>query len=115
MSCPNLFPETMSTVGGISNSALNNNDDADTASTVRVDDKSDCFQFIDSADNEYDEGLALPDSITIISSAEDDPRRILQKEEVDSSHCVVPTGEIPYTYVHNPPVSSILKKKLFIC
>jgi phospholipase D1/2 len=108
----------MSTVGaGVSNPALNNNDsNADTASTVAA--NSGCFQFID-ADNEYDDGLALPDSITIVSSAEDDPRHIMPKDELDyASNSVAPGsggGEIPYSYVHNPPIKfNAIDRKIFI-
>lgn len=106
---------------GVSNPALNDddteNDDSGNASVTQRDDENDtsgCFSngpF--SPDSEYDEALAFPDSVTILSMGDDNPILVQRKEgEVDS---VVPETDIPFTTIYCPPVKfKSIQRKVFI-
>lgn len=112
---------------GVSNPALNEdddaandddtmNDDSGNASTSQKDDEntSGCFSngpF--SPDSEYDETLAFPDSVTILSMGDDNPILVERKDgDVES---VVPETDIPFTAVYSRPVKfKSIQRKVFI-
>lgn len=105
---------------GVSNPALNEddtvNDDSGNASTSHQgeEDTSGCFSngpF--SPDSEYDETLAFPDSVTILSMGDENPILVERKDnDVDS---VVPETDIPFTTVYCPPIKfKSIQRKVFI-
>lgn len=108
---------------GVSNPALNEddtvNDDSGNASTSQKDEKdeentSGCFSngpF--SPDSEYDETLAFPDSVTILSMGDDNP--ILVERKDGDADSIVPETDIPFTTVYCPPVKfKSIQRKVFI-
>lgn len=90
---------------------------------------SGCLNMIDplSPDSEYDEGLAFPDSMTIISMGGDHPVVVQRQntgnetssdseDSVDAATSQVKSiNELPYTYIYNSPVKfSSFQRKIFI-
>lgn len=105
---------------GVSNPALNEddtvNDDSGNASTSHQgeEDTSGCFSKCPtSPDSEYDETLAFPDSVTILSMGDDNP--ILVERKDGDADSVVPEKDIPFTTVYRPPVKfKSIQRKVFI-
>lgn len=100
---------------GTSNPALSP-DDNGTASTVRVDDidlTADTSLACYSLQDEYDENLGFSDSFTVVSMGAEGPVLVQRKEgDVDS---ITPESEIPFTYVHHPPVKfTSMHRNIFI-
>lgn len=100
---------------GTSNAALNC-DDNGTSSTVRMEDIDNtidtslaCYSLAD----EYDENLGFSDSITIVSMGAEGPVLVQRKESDHES--IIPDTEIPYPYVHNPPIKfTSMHRSIFI-
>lgn len=66
-----------------------------------------------SPDSEYDEELAFPDSVTIVSMGGENPI-LVERKENDAESITVET-EIPFLSVYNPPVKfSSYQRKIFI-
>lgn len=66
-----------------------------------------------SPDSEYDEDLAFPDSVTILSIGGDNP--ILVERKDDDAESLVPETEIPFTTIYKPPIKfKSLQRKVFI-
>lgn len=93
-----------------------------TAQTIEDDDDdvdegdmiSGCFSHnAVSPDSEYDETLAFPDSVTILSMGNDNPILVERKEgETESIH---PQTDIPFTTVYQPPVKfKSIQRKVYI-
>lgn len=79
------------------------------------DNPSGCFQHLTatSPDSEYDEGLAFPDSVTIISVGGGKPILVERKE--DDAESVAPETDIPFTSLYQPPVKfKSIQRKVFI-
>lgn len=104
---------------GTSNPGLNY-DDTSTVSTARIEDNrteqspnhTNNSEPL-SPDSEYDEELAFPDSVTIVSMGGENPILVERKEtDVDS---IIGETEIPYLNLYNPPVKfSSYQRKIFI-
>lgn len=75
---------------------------------------SGCFSHTMSPDSEYDEALAIPDSVTILSIGGDNPILVERKDgDADSIHPVA--TEIAFTSVYQPPVKfKSIQRKVFI-
>ncbi|XP_060654900.1 phospholipase D2 isoform X1 [Drosophila nasuta] len=78
------------------------------------------FQF-SMVDSEYDETLAFPDSVTILSTLGDKPVLVERKEtddddeEFDDENSVLMRQEIPYTSIYGPNVKfNSFQRKVFI-
>lgn len=109
---------------GISNPALDNVDlveqqiDSGKSSTVQQEDETDdtsgCFSRGPmSPDSEYDETLAFPDSVTILSMGGDKPILIERKED-DGESMIVET-DIPFLNVYRSPIKfKSIHRKVFI-
>lgn len=75
-----------------------------------------------SPDSEYDEALAFPDSVTILSMGGDNPVLVERDKEDDEGDgdgdgdsLDGPTQELPYTNVYKPPVKfTAIQRKVFI-
>lgn len=74
-----------------------------------------------SPDSEYDEALAFPDSVTILSIGGDNPvlvERDKDEEEEDAdgeSLDLQPMNELPYSSIFNPPVKfTAIQRKVFL-
>lgn len=66
-----------------------------------------------SPDSEYDEDLAFPDSVTILSIGGGNP--ILVERKDDDAESLVPETEIPFTTIYKPPIKfKSLQRKVFI-
>lgn len=79
------------------------------------DNPSGCFNHINatSLDSEYDEDLAFPDSVTILSIGGSNPILVERKE--DDAESVAHETEIPFTIVYQPPVKfKSIQRKIFI-
>lgn len=79
------------------------------------DNPSGCFNHINvtSPDSEYDEDLAFPDSVTILSIGGGNP--ILVERKDDDAESVTPETEIPFNTVYQPPVKfKSIQRKVFI-
>ncbi|XP_039432741.1 phospholipase D2 isoform X1 [Culex pipiens pallens] len=102
---------------GASNPALNDCEDNGTASTVRMDDIDQtvdtslaCYSLAD----EYDDILGFSDSITIVSMGGEGPV-LVQRQDDGDQESIVPESEIPYAYVHNPPIKfNSMHRNIFI-
>lgn len=85
---------------------------------------SGCLPFIDGDPREeYDEGLAIPDSLTlsgIIGSQSlvpegDVPNKSEEEDDDSSIDTVVRPSELPYSHVYDPPVKfNSIQRKIFI-
>lgn len=104
---------------GTSNPGLNY-DDTSTVSTARIEDNR-AEQSPNhtnnseplSPDSEYDEELAFPDSVTIVSMGGENPI-LVERKETDGDSIIGET-EIPYLNLYNPPVKfSSYQRKIFI-
>jgi len=78
------------------------------------------FQF-SMVDSEYDETLAFPDSVTILSTLGDKPVLVERKEtddddeEYDDENSVLMRQEIPFTSIYGPSVKfNSFQRKVFI-
>lgn len=78
------------------------------------DNPSGCFNHNQtSPDSEYDEDLAFPDSVTILSIGGGNP--ILVERKDDDAESVTPETEIPFTTVYKTPVKfKSIQRKVFI-
>lgn len=74
---------------------------------------SGCFSTNLSPDSEYDEALAFPDSVTILSMGGENPILVERKDgDADSIH---PHTDIPFPSVYQPPVKfKSIQRKVFI-
>lgn len=107
---------------GTSNPALDGQDDSTigdsvNASNDQIDNDettSGCFSNGPlSPDSEYDETLAFPDSVTILSMGGENP--ILVQRKDDDADSIVPEHDIPFTAVYRPPVKfKSIQRKVFI-
>lgn len=107
---------------GASNPALDApHDDAEqthnaATSSYALNDRAETFSGVGqlTADSEYDETLAFPDSVTILSMGGDNPVLVERKDDDDAASIVV-DAVIPFTSIYNTPVKfSSIQRKVFI-
>lgn len=84
---------------------------------ARLDDDDDnpsgCFNHLTSPDSEYDEDLAFPDSVTILSIGGGNP--ILVERKDDDAESLSPETDIPFITVYKAPVKfKSIQRKIFI-
>lgn len=95
-------------------------DDSGKSSTIAHpdgdEDTSGCFSHGPfSPDSEYDETLAFPDSVTILSTGGDQPVLIQRKETEDDIDSIPAETEIPFTAVYRPSIKfKSIQRKVFI-
>ncbi|XP_037918179.1 phospholipase D2 isoform X3 [Hermetia illucens] len=112
----------MSIEMGISNPALHQNNEIEDDDEEENKDGSDRKNSLSclpdgpfSADSEYDETLAFPDSVTILSMGGDNPVLVERTEGDDEHDTNVPEIEIKFTSVYNTPVKfKSFQRKIFI-
>ena len=64
--------------------------------------------------DDFDEDLGIPDSVTVLSIEGAGPV-LVQRNDNDADSIIVQQSEIPFSYVHNPPVPfKSLKRNIFI-
>lgn len=105
---------------GITNPALNMEENNSSETTIRMEDQQISpntsareFREPTSPDSEYDEELAFPDSVTIVSMGGDNPILVERKE--GDSDSVVAESEVPFINVYNPPVKfAAFNRKIYI-
>lgn len=103
-----------------SNDPTTAGDDSGKSSTIAQqdgdEDTSGCFSRGPlSPDSEYDETLAFPDSVTILSMGGDKPILIQRKEAEDDIDSIPAETEIPFTAVYRPSVKfKSIQRKVFI-
>lgn len=78
------------------------------------DDFSGCFGHgAMSPDSEYDEALAFPDSVTVLSMGGENPILVQRKDGDDDS--LHPYTDIPFISVYQPPIKfKSIQRKVFI-
>lgn len=87
----------------------NNNDNSSGSNQLSVG----RFNEPKSPDSEYDEELAFPDSVTIVSMGGDNPILVERKE--GDTESIVPDTEIPFPHIYNPPVKfTSYQRKIYI-
>lgn len=108
---------------GISNPALDIEEDHLDSATIRMEDQSKTTPNTSrssaepkeptSPDSEYDEELAFPDSVTILSMGGENPILVQRKDgETDS---IAVESEIPFLSVYNTPVKfTAFNRKIYI-
>ena len=76
---------------------------------------SGCFSQGPSPDSEYDETLAFPDSVTILSMGGEHPILVERREEDDIDSVAMVEMDIPFISVYKPPVKfKSIQRKVFM-